>query len=125
MFKPSWLPNNRFASKPPKHSQEILSPPSQWWTSRIQTCCPFQHTCQPPFLSLLLIERISADHFHGLARVLSALDTHRRIDVSEDVELDHDGEEEEDAVAEEVDDAEASAESPAAEVDGANLQTHI
>ena len=101
MFKPSWLPNNRFVSKPPKHSQ-------WWWTYRVQTCCPFQHTCQPPFLSLLLIERISADHFHGLARVLSALDTHRRIDVSEDVELDHDGEEEEDAVAEEADDAEAS-----------------
>ena len=54
---------------------------------------------------------------------LSAFRTHRRIDVSEDVELDHDREEEEDTVAEETDDAEASVEAPPAEVDGGNLQT--
>jgi len=56
---------------------------------------------------------------------LSAFSTHRRVDISEDVELNHDREEEEDAVAEEADDAESSVKAPPAEVDGGNLQTYI
>lgn len=75
--------------------------------------------------SILVVDTrpIWADVCHCPDQTLSAFSTHRRIDVSKDVELDHDGEDEEDAVAEEADDAKASVEAPAAEMDGGNLQT--
>lgn len=80
-------------------------------------------THMPTSTLITVFRSICADVCSCLDQALSALGTHRCVDVPEDVELDHDGEDEEDAVAEEAGDAKASVEAPAAEMDGADLQT--